>query len=260
MQLDKGREQLVKAVVQMLGDIDVYVEQLRVANEAMAKELRQNLNADRDELSKQTASLRDQLRSDHAAMADELHHDLDVAQTALMEARAAMSEQIAEFRVNVQAANQKTAREVRMKLNTERAALAAKTSKMMTDIDAFLAEIRSDAAGAADAWNLVKQLMADEDMAVEAAPFMDKEMPAPPAPVQMAASEPQASAPEMDALIEINGIGPSTQERLFAAGIKTFAQLASMDPDTLREVAGTAVTRRYNVEDWIEEARQRRSE
>ena len=32
---------------------------------------------------------------------------------------------------------------------------------MMADIDAFLAEIRSDAAGAAEAWQLVKQLLAD---------------------------------------------------------------------------------------------------
>ena len=28
----------------------------------------------------------------------------------------------------------------------------------------------------------------------------------------------------------------------------------------LRSIAGSAVTRRYDVEDWIEEARQRRSE
>jgi predicted flap endonuclease-1-like 5' DNA nuclease len=57
--------------------------------------------------------------------------------------------------------------------------------------------------------------------------------------------------------VEIRGIGPGTQERLYAAGIKTFAQLAQADPEQVKELAGAAVTRRYAVEDWIEEARQR---
>jgi predicted flap endonuclease-1-like 5' DNA nuclease len=91
-----------------------------------------------------------------------------------------------------------------------------------------------------------------------------KEMPAPLAPsaaMQTPAFEqPQAEMLDGDPLIGISGIGPSTQDRLYAAGIKTFAQLADADPDTLREIAGAAVTRRYNVQDWIEEARQRRSE
>ena len=135
---------------------------------------------------------------------------------------------------------------------------------MMADIDAFLAEIRSDAAGAAEAWQLVKQLLADQEVAAASAPFVPEKAPAQvpslPAPkmAEEAPSEPQVAAPETDPLIDINGIGPGTQQRLFDAGIKTFAQLASMDPDTLREIAGAAVTRRYNVEDWIEEARQRR--
>jgi predicted flap endonuclease-1-like 5' DNA nuclease len=93
---------------------------------------------------------------------------------------------------------------------------------------------------------------------------MPEEMPAPEAGEPEAAlppapSEPQASAPANDPLIEINGIGPSTQERLYEAGIKTFAELAAADAETLRTIAGSAVTRRYDVEDWIEEARQRRS-
>jgi predicted flap endonuclease-1-like 5' DNA nuclease len=210
-------------------------------------------------------------------MAEELRHNLLQAEEALEEARAAMSEQIAEFRVNVQTANQQSAHELRTKLNSDRIALAAKTDKMMAEIDAFLAEIRSDAAGAAEAWQLVKQLMAQETApsappsappstpptaAPHAAPT--EEMPAPPAaPAVMqvpAPEQPQATVLGMDPLIEIGGIGPSTQERLYAAGIKTFAELAAADPDSLREVAGAAVTRRYNVEDWIVEARQRWSE
>ena len=77
------------------------------------------------------------------------------------------------------------------------------------------------------------------------------------------AEEVEAVEPELsdsDPLVDLVGIGPGTQERLYAGGIKTFAQLASASPEVLRELAGPAVTRRYHVEDWIEEARRRQAE
>lgn len=74
-----------------------------------------------------------------------------------------------------------------------------------------------------------------------------------------APNEPQASVPADDPLIEINGIGPSTQERLYEAGIKTFANWPPRRPHPAQH-RRSAATRRYDVEDWIEEARQRRSE
>ena len=264
MQLDKGSEELADAVVQMLSDMDVYVETLRQANQALAVEVHRTLDAERATRSAETAQFRSQTRTDHAAMAAALRKDLAEAQSALLEARAAMSEQIAEFRANIRTANEATAQELHRQLAADRAELAASTDKMMAGIDAFLAEIQQDAAGAAEAWLLVKQMSA-----AEAAP----EAPAAPAAQQMAevpavapmtpSDAPDSlpdSLPDSDPLIEINGIGPSTQERLYEAGIKTFAQLAGMHPDALRTAAGSAVTRRYDVEDWIEEARQRRSE
>ena len=167
-----------------------------------------------------------------------------------------MSEQIAEFRANVRTANQSAARELRARLEADRTQLAADTDKMMAGIDAFLAEIQQDAAGAAEAWLLVKQLLAAETAPAEA----PAEAPSAEAAAPQGMPAPAAEMPANDPLIEINGIGPSTQERLYEAGIKTFAQLAEMDAETLRTIAGSAVTRRYDVEDWIEEARQRRSE
>ncbi len=209
-----------------------------------------------------SVQFRKEVRSEHAAMTDALHTNLDEAQAALFAARAAMSEQIAEFRANVRAANAVSAQELHTRLDADRAALATSTDEMMAGIDSFLAEIRSDAAGAAEAWLLVKQMLAAEEAP---AASMSTTMPAPEAEKPEASmpptpSEPQAGAPGNDPLIEINGIGPSTQERLYEAGIKTFADLAAAESDTLRSIAGNAVTRRYDVEDWIEEARQRRSE
>jgi predicted flap endonuclease-1-like 5' DNA nuclease len=256
----------------MLSDIDVYVENLRQANQTLALEVRQKLDADRSVMSTETAQFRKEVRSDRAAMADALRTNLDEAQAALFAARAAMSEQIAEFRANVRTANTVAAQALHARLDADRAALATSTDEMMADIDSFLAEIRSDAAGAAEAWLLVKQMLAAEEApaatavevkAVEAAApsaSMSEAMPAPEASMPPTPSEPQAGAQGNNPLIEINGIGPSTQERLYEAGIKTFADLAAADPDTLRSIAGSAVTRRYDVEDWIEEARQRRSE
>lgn len=143
MQLNKSQE-LAKVVVQMLSDIDVYVENLRKANQAMAIEVRQTLDADRSEFSAETAEFRSQTRSDHAAMASASERDLDEAQTALLDAVPLMSEQIAEFLANVRTANQLAADELRAKLDADRTELATSTDKMMADIDSFLAEIRSD--------------------------------------------------------------------------------------------------------------------
>jgi predicted flap endonuclease-1-like 5' DNA nuclease len=99
---------------------------------------------------------------------------------------------------------------------------------------------------------MVKELMAAPDVPAQPAAM-------PTAPTMPEPEPPMPSAPARDPLIEIDGIGPMTQERLYAGGIETFAQLAGTDPELLRMLVGPAVTRRYNVEDWIEEARQRRN-
>jgi len=52
------------------------------------------------------------------------------------------------------------------------------------------------------------------------------------------------------------GIGIVTQERLYAAGITTFAQLAAATPDEIRAAIGPSIARLSNPEDWIEQAKQ----
>jgi large subunit ribosomal protein L21 len=56
-----------------------------------------------------------------------------------------------------------------------------------------------------------------------------------------------------DDLTVIRGIGIATQDRLYRAGIKSFAQLAQSSPERLREILGS-MARGAKVETWIEDA------
>lgn len=70
------------------------------------------------------------------------------------------------------------------------------------------------------------------------------------------APTPAADAPgQKDPLVDINGIGPVYQKRLYAAGITTFAQLAALSPDHLREIVQAQDWQNIAAEDWIAEAR-----
>jgi 1,4-alpha-glucan branching enzyme len=74
-------------------------------------------------------------------------------------------------------------------------------------------------------------------------------------PLGKAASKPR-SGPEAgarDPLVEIKGIGPTYQKRLYEAGVYTFAQLARLKPAKLLEIVRARV--RVDVESWIAEAK-----
>lgn len=58
-----------------------------------------------------------------------------------------------------------------------------------------------------------------------------------------------------DPLVDINGIGPVYQERLYAAGITTFAMLLEQGPDRLRELVEAKEWQDIDAEAWIAEAR-----
>ena len=59
-----------------------------------------------------------------------------------------------------------------------------------------------------------------------------------------------------DPLIDINGIGPVYEQRLFDAGIYTFADLAAQSPARLRELVGAKSWQETETEAWIAEAQQ----
>ncbi|MEO7911724.1 MAG: helix-hairpin-helix domain-containing protein [Roseiflexaceae bacterium] len=59
-----------------------------------------------------------------------------------------------------------------------------------------------------------------------------------------------------DPLIDINGIGPVYEQRLFDAGIYTFADLVAQSPARLRELVAAKSWQDTETEAWIAEAQQ----
>ena len=60
-----------------------------------------------------------------------------------------------------------------------------------------------------------------------------------------------------DAFTMINGIGPAFQQRLYDAGVCTFAELAQQTPERLRQIVRPNNKQRIRPEAWIAEARRR---
>ncbi len=67
-----------------------------------------------------------------------------------------------------------------------------------------------------------------------------------------AANSPDESS--SDHLTAIRGIGIATQNRLYRAGIKSYAELARATPEDVRKILGK-VAGGATVEDWIAQAR-----
>ena len=59
-----------------------------------------------------------------------------------------------------------------------------------------------------------------------------------------------------DDLEQIDGIGPVYEQRLFAAGIETYGQLAAATPEQLAHILDVMNWQKLNLVDWIEQARQ----
>ncbi|MEZ4657327.1 MAG: DUF4332 domain-containing protein [Caldilineaceae bacterium] len=58
----------------------------------------------------------------------------------------------------------------------------------------------------------------------------------------------------VDALARINGIGKVYEQRLNAAGIRTFAELAQTSPEQLREIIQPADWQAIDFASWVEQA------
>ena len=64
------------------------------------------------------------------------------------------------------------------------------------------------------------------------------------------------TARQHDPLIDINGIGPVYEQRLFDAGVYTFADLAAMTPERVREIIKSQSWQDIDPDAWIAEARK----
>lgn len=68
------------------------------------------------------------------------------------------------------------------------------------------------------------------------------------------APQPEAPPEEPDDLTEIDGIGPKYAQVLTDAGIISFARLAEMDAEEVRQIFWAAVGRAPNPANWIKQA------
>ncbi len=77
-----------------------------------------------------------------------------------------------------------------------------------------------------------------------------------PEPAKPTSAETSAEASAADDLTDIRGIGPAMQRRLEGLGIRSHADLAAADPETLTErlKADRAVVSRAQVATWIDAA------
>jgi len=86
-------------------------------------------------------------------------------------------------------------------------------------------------------------------------------VPAATAPAEAPAPPPVAAVPDpartRDPLIDILGIGPVFQARFYDAGVLTFAELAALSPQQVREIIKPNEWQKIEPEAWIAEARQR---
>ncbi len=100
-----------------------------------------------------------------------------------------------------------------------------------------------------------------------APPVAESAEPAPPPSAEGAVRpSPEGPAPEpegeaasdeevLDDLTVIRGIGTATQKRLYAAGIKSYSQLAGTAPEAVRSALNNHGPE-AKVEEWIRQARE----
>ena len=70
----------------------------------------------------------------------------------------------------------------------------------------------------------------------------------------------QKASQKPDSLEQIRGIGTSFAKRLNDAGIYSYAQLAELTPDHVREIVAAKKWHKIDPESWIAEAKQRSQE
>ena len=133
-------------------------------------------------------------------------------------------------------------------------------------VNALRRDVAGDLAGARQAWSgtrpAVRVKVTAPKRATVRPPTVAKPAPPPavePAPEKHAAPAPRAEAePEPrvetpDDLATIKGIGPVMQQRLNAAGIVTYGQLAHASPDELKDKLGEC-GHLANVAKWVTDA------
>jgi predicted flap endonuclease-1-like 5' DNA nuclease len=140
-------------------------------------------------------------------------------------------------------------------LNTSLSSAQGDRDRLRAEIDALRAEHAPTQAtvDGHDAGNQFKTQLLSIDPTLAGVHLSDAGNPQPDAEVKRTFA---VGEQQRDPLIDINGIGPVYEQRLFDAGIYTFADLAAQSPARLRELVGAKSWQETETEAWIAEARQ----
>ena len=231
-QIATNRRQMAKAVATLR-------TQNQAARHATVQALNTQLTTDHTELAATTVAFLRDVQQAQAAMSKAQTEQLAAGHASVRAATAQLVEEATAFIHSVQADHANMAQTQAKRLASERMALAATTTQLRKQAADFLSAIQADTAQAAATW----QLLFNQ-----------------PAPTPATGSEPISMATDMsasgDPLRNLRGIGVTTEERLYAAGITTYAQLADATPEAIRAAIGATGVRRINPEEWIEQAKQ----
>ena len=247
-QFAADRNQLVATHRQMVRDIAAFRNNIQTTQQTTANTLREQLATHRNKLAEDTAMFLHQARESHTAMAQAQTEMLVTNHAKVNNVVMQMAEDTAAFRREIQDAHMHMARNQAEQLAAERDQLITDTTQIIENAATFVRELRADTVGVATAWQQFSTGLTETDdrATTVAMERMEKQ------------NEQTVSSPSMvdtdDSLTAIRGIGPTIQDKLYAAGITTYAQLAEATIEDLHTAIGSNAARIVNVEEWIEQA------
>lgn len=128
----------------------------------------------------------------------------------------------------------------------EKQALQAKLEMAQAEIDSLKAQAES----------IMEKKPAELPSAKVNSRVAEAESVVPESQPAEAAKPPETAREEADRLDRIRGIGKVIASRFYEAGVRTYADLAALNPERAWEISGIKARQTVNPESWIAQAKQ----
>jgi predicted flap endonuclease-1-like 5' DNA nuclease len=262
VQLAAEHASIRAAVSQIATDTAAYRSHVHTAHTAMSQALNKHLTQSRAVLAADMAALRSHYQEARKAMIHAQAKQFAAGRSRLAADRARVTADTAAFRNRTRQAHAAMTEALSEKLTEDRTHLTAEVIQVRADAVSMLREIQTDHAGAVTAWRMLSTPSPQPPhKAPHAAPKTEarRAKPAsaePERPVAMSEATLTSATVQHDELTALHGIGPAIQEKLYATGITTYAQLAAATPDAIHAAIGSSVVRLVNLEELIAQAGQ----
>jgi predicted flap endonuclease-1-like 5' DNA nuclease len=258
------------AVATLRTSVTEFLDNLQMKHMTMAVTMHSALATKRTEcteaqarLATETDAFRSSIRDAHAATTQAQKAKLAENHAKLTAEVAQMMADTADFRNDIQAAHATMTTALDEKLVADRTRLTTETAKVTENAAILMKGIRADITGAAEAWRVMSAGLSRSSHkptgGVQKASVTVAQPPVTSAAepeISVAKSTETSADDHRDLLTEIHGIGSVSQDKLYAAGITTYAQLAAAQPEEIRSALGPNAARLANLKEWVEQARQ----